>query len=163
MEDIVKSLGFLCLGSRFRRIGERLQADTQEIIDELGIAIQAAQYPFLAAIDQAGPLTIGALAQAVGITQPGATRTVSQLQDLGYVDMQVSPDDQRRRMVSLTPKGRALIEHSRRAVWPRVEQGVSELCADLSGPILDQLAAIEVGLAEMPLSRRAPAGKEQKS
>ncbi|MGO8658329.1 transcriptional regulator, partial [Rhizobium ruizarguesonis] len=68
VEDVVRTLGFLCMGSRLRRIGERLQADTQQVIDEAGLSIQAGQYPFLAAIDRAGPLTIGELAQAVGIT-----------------------------------------------------------------------------------------------
>jgi hypothetical protein len=63
-EDIIRAFGYLCLGSRFRRIGERLQADTQQIIDASGVAIQAGQYPFLAAIDRAGPLTIGELAEA---------------------------------------------------------------------------------------------------
>ncbi|MEF0939562.1 MarR family winged helix-turn-helix transcriptional regulator [Rhizobium sp. BR 362] len=162
VEDVVKSLGLLCLGSRFRRIGERLQADTQQVMDELGVSLQSAQYPFLAAIDRAGPLTIGELAQAVGITQPGATRTVSQLLELGYVDMQASHADQRRRLVSLTPQGQELVDYSKRAVWPRIEQAVTELCGESSGPILDQLAAIEDGLAEAPLARRGKLHKEQK-
>ncbi|MGO7161526.1 transcriptional regulator, partial [Rhizobium johnstonii] len=34
VEDVVRTLGFLCMGSRLRRIGERLQADTQQVIDE---------------------------------------------------------------------------------------------------------------------------------
>lgn len=160
-EDIVRAMGFLCLGSRFRRIGERLQADTQQIMEELDVSLQSAQYPFLAAIDRAGPLTIGELAQAVGITQPGATRTVSQLLELGYVDMQASTEDQRRRLISLTSKGQELIDYSKKSVWPRIEQAVRELCGDLSGPILQQLAAIEDGLAEAPLKRRGDFGKEQ--
>ena len=162
VEDVVKSLGFLCLGSRFRRIGERLQADTQQVMDELGVSLQSAQYPFLAVVDRAGPLTIGELAQAVGITQPGATRTVSQLLELGYVDMQASPEDQRRRLVSLTAEGQKLVDYSKRSVWPRIEQAVTELCGEISGPILEQLAAIEDGLAEAPLARRGNLGKEQK-
>ncbi|TIX87419.1 MarR family transcriptional regulator [Rhizobium sp. P44RR-XXIV] len=162
VEDIVKSLGLLCLGSRFRRIGERLQADTQQIIEELGVSIQSAQYPFLAAIDGNGPLTIGELAQAVGITQPGATRTISQLLELGYVDMQASAEDQRRRLISLTPKGHDLVAYSKQSVWPRIEQAVAELCGDMSGPILQQLAVIEEGLAEAPLARRGNFQKEQK-
>lgn len=160
-EDIVRAMGFLCLGSRFRRIGERLQADTQQIMEELDVSLQSAQYPFLAAIDRAGPLTIGELAQAVGITQPGATRTVSQLLELGYVDMQASTEDQRRRLISLTSQGQELIDYSKKSVWPRIEQAVRELCGDLSGPILQQLAAIEDGLAEAPLKRRGNLGKEQ--
>ncbi len=162
VEDIVKSLGFLSLGSRFRRIGERLQADTQEIIDELGVSIQAAQYLFLQAIERAGPLTIGELAQAVGITQPGATRTVSQLVELGYVEIHTSTEDQRRRVVSLSSKGKDLVEYSRQTVWPRVERAVSELCGDLNGPLLEQLAYIERGLAAAPLSRRGNIDKAEK-
>jgi DNA-binding MarR family transcriptional regulator len=159
-EDIVKALGYLCLGSRFRRIGERLQADTQQIIEAMGVSIQSAQYPFLAAIDRAGPLTIGELAQAVGITQPGATRTISQLVDLGYIAMQASAEDQRRRLASLTEEGQALVDLSRQTVWPRIEQAVIALCGDLSGSILDQLDAMERGLAETTLAHRAIIDKE---
>ncbi|MFJ6321316.1 MULTISPECIES: MarR family winged helix-turn-helix transcriptional regulator [unclassified Rhizobium] len=163
VEDVVRSLGFLCLGSRLRRIGERLQADTQQIMEECGVSLQAAQYPFLAALDRAGPLTIGELAQAVGITQPGATRTVSQLLETGHVDMQTSPEDQRRRLVSLTSKGQDLVDYSRQSVWPLVEQAVAELCGDFSGPILQHLANIEDGLAAVPLARRVNPNKERKS
>ncbi|MEZ2128782.1 MULTISPECIES: MarR family winged helix-turn-helix transcriptional regulator [unclassified Sinorhizobium] len=154
VEDVVRTLGFLCMGSRLRRIGERLQADTQQIMDQAGIGIQAGQYPFLAAIDRSGPLTIGELAQAVGITQPGATRTVGQLLELGFIDMQPAPEDQRRRLVSLTDKGEDLVEFSKKSVWPRIAAAVADLCGDLDGPILEQLAVIEDGLAETPLARR---------
>ncbi|OOO21416.1 MarR family transcriptional regulator [Rhizobium sophoriradicis] len=155
VEDVVRTLGFLCLGSRLRRIGERLQADTQQVIDEAGVGIQAGQYPFLAAIDRAGPLTIGELAQAVGITQPGVTRTIGQLLELGFVDMQSAPDDQRRRLVSLSDKGQELVDHSKATIWPCVAAAVADLCGDLDGPILEQLAAIEDGLAALPLIRRS--------
>jgi len=155
IEDIVRTSGFLTLGSRLRRIGERLQADTQEIIEQAGLGIQASQFPFVAAIDRTGPLTIGELAQAVGITQPGATRTVGQLLELGFVDMNPAPNDQRRRLVSLTARGQELVDFSRTKVWPRIEAAVADLCGDLDGPILDQLAAIEDGMAKAPLVSRA--------
>ncbi|ABC90918.1 probable transcriptional regulator protein, MarR family [Rhizobium etli CFN 42] len=154
VEDVVRTLGFLCLGSRLRRIGERLQADTQQVIDEAGVGIQAGQYPFLAAIDRAGSLTVGELSQAVGISQPGVTRTIGQLLELGFVNMQPATDDQRRRLVSLSDEGRKLVDHSKMTIWPRVAAAVADLCGDLDGPILEQLAAIEDGLAAAPLIRR---------
>jgi DNA-binding MarR family transcriptional regulator len=160
-QDIVRSLGLLCLGSRFRRIGERLQADTQQIIEGFDMPIQAGQFPFLAAIDSSGPLTIGELADAVGITQPGATRTLAQLIDLGLVEARASDEDQRRKLVSLTPAGRELVEISKREVWPRIEAAVRDLCANLSGPLLEQLGAIEDGLATIPLQRRATSKQEK--
>ena len=155
VEDVVRSFGFLTLGTRMKRIGEKLQADTQRIMDELGAPLQASQYPFLAAIDRLGPLTVGELAEAVGITQPGATRTIAQLVELGMLESEQAPDDQRRRIVSLSKEGRRLVAAAKRDVWPRIREAVADLCGKLDGPLLDQLAAIEDGLAAAPLDRRA--------
>jgi DNA-binding MarR family transcriptional regulator len=154
VEDVVRSFGFLTLGTRLKRIGEKLQADTQRIMDELGAPLQASQYPFLAAVDRLGPLTVGELAEAIGITQPGATRTVAQLVELGMMETEQAPDDQRRRIVSLSREGKRLIAAAKRDVWPRIREAVADLCGDLDGPLLEQLAAIEDGLAAVPLNRR---------
>ncbi|TIP53805.1 MAG: transcriptional regulator [Mesorhizobium sp.] len=134
MEDILRSLGFLCLGSRMKRMGEQLQADTQRVLDRLDLRIQSSQYPLLAALDRLGPLPVG---------------------ELGLVEVNSSDDDQRRRIVSLTGNGKRLVERAKRDIWPSIENAVADLCADLSGPLLDQLAAIEDRLAETPLNRRA--------
>jgi len=160
VEDVVAALGFLCLGTRFKRIGERLQAQTQFLLDELGAGVPTNRYPYLAALDRLGPLTIGDLAQAIGISQPAVTRSLTQLIDLGLVEAGSATDDQRRRIVALSPAGQRLVDVGKRDVWPRVEAAVADLCAELSGPLLDQLAAIESGLAERPLQRRAARGKE---
>jgi len=161
MEDVLRSFGFLCLGSRLKRIGEQLQADTQRLLDGLDVPVQSSQYPLLAALDRLGPLPVGELAQSLGITQPGVTRSVSLLADLGLVEVTQSDGDQRRRMVSLTKSGRRLVDVAKRDVWPRIESAVADLCRDLSGPLLDQLAAIEDGLAAAPLDRRAEEGAAQ--
>ncbi len=161
MEDVLRALGFLCLGSRLKRLGEQLQADTQRLLDGLDVRVQSSQYPLLAALDRLGPLPVGELAQSLGVTQPGVTRSVSLLADLALVDVTQSQDDQRRRMVSLTTSGQRLVDVAKRDVWPQVENAVADLCRDLSGPLLDQLAAIEDGLAATPLYRRVEKGAAQ--
>src|SRR3569623_1744334 len=100
--DIVRDLGHLTLGSRFKRLGDRLQADTQRILDAHGLAIQTGQFTFLAALDRLGPSTIGELADAVGVSQPAATRT------LGPIE--TPPGDQRRRTGALAKRGRELVD-----------------------------------------------------
>lgn len=153
-EDVLRAFGFLCLGSRFRRLGERLQAETQAMIDALGVSIQAGQYPFLAAIDRFGSMTTGELAEVVGITQPGATRTLAQLTELGLVEARAADEDQRRKLMSLTPAGRHLVAFSKQEVWPRVEAAVRDLCGDLPAQLLQQLTVIEEGLASASLLKR---------
>lgn len=154
VEDVVRALGYLCLGTRFRRIGERLQADTQKIIDAYDGPVQPALHPLLAALDRLGPLGIGEIAEALGITQPGATRSVSELAKMGLVAAQAPPDDQRRRVITLTEAGRAAVGQAKTATWPRIGAAVADLCRDLPDGLLAQLAAIEDRLAERPLARR---------
>jgi DNA-binding MarR family transcriptional regulator len=154
VEDVVRSLGLLPLGSRLKRIGERLHGEAQRIMEEMGVPFPAGHYPFLAALDRLGPLAVGDLAVAVGITQPGATRAVGQLTKLGLVKTRPGNDDQRRRVVSLTTRGRDQVGFAKREVWPRIKAAVADLCAGLNGPLLDQLAAIEDGLDDKPLARR---------
>ncbi|MBZ9989590.1 MarR family transcriptional regulator [Mesorhizobium sp. BH1-1-5] len=154
MEDVLRSLGFLCLGSRMKRIGEQLQADTQRVLDRLDVRIQSSQYPLLAALDRLGPLPVGELAQSLGVAQPGVTRSAALLAELGLVEVNPSNDDQRRRIVSLSRNGRRLVDQAKRDIWPSIENAVADLCADLSGPLLGQLSAIEDRLAATPLDRR---------
>lgn len=160
--DIVKDFGYLTLGTRLRRLGEMVQANTQLIMQEHGIDLPAAHYPFLAAIDRNGPLTVGELADVIGISQPGATRTIGQLAEAGFLDLSVSDGDQRRKQVSLTKAGQDLVDYSTRDVWPGVEAAVRDLCANLDGSFLEQVAAIEDGLKHHPLIERMNRNKETK-
>lgn len=155
--DLIRDLGHLALGTRLKRLGERIQAQTQRLLDERGLQIQAAQFPYLAAIDRIGPSTIGELAEVVDVSQPGATRALAQLAEAGYVEITASPDDQRRRSVALTAKGRGLVQAGKQEVWPAIEAAVRDLCGGASGPLLDQIAAIEDGMALRPLALRAAA------
>ena len=41
VEDVVRELGYLTLGSRLKRIGERLQAQAQVLLEEAGISLSA--------------------------------------------------------------------------------------------------------------------------
>ena len=155
-EDIVRQLGYLTLGTRLKRIGERIQADTQQILEANELDLPVAQFPFLAAIDRLGPQTIGELARAIGISQPGATRTVLHLENAGLVAVVPAKADQRRKLIRLTAEGKSIVATGKRDIWPLIEHAVRDLCGELNGPLLEQLAAIEDGLSERPLPRRVP-------
>lgn len=68
--------------------------------------------------------------------------------------MRASPEDGRIRIATLTPAGQDLVARAKAGAWPSVEAAVAEICADLDGPLLDQLAAIESRLAATPLQKR---------
>ena len=155
MEDIVRELGYLTLGSRLKRIGERLQAQAQVLIEEVGVSLPAAQFPLLAALARLGPLSVGELAQAVGVSQPGVTRMLEKLESGGLVKSERARGDRRVRPIALTRSGRQLAARSKAIIWPRIEAAVADACAGSTGPLLTQLAALEDALAAAPLHDRA--------
>ena len=87
VEDIVRKNGLTTLGSRLRRLGERLQSEVQDLFDQSELPIQPFQYPLLLSLNDNGAMEIGQIARALGVTQPGVTRSVAQLTDLGCVEI----------------------------------------------------------------------------
>jgi DNA-binding MarR family transcriptional regulator len=160
-QDIVRSLGHLALGTRLKRIGDRLQSQAQEILEEEGIAYSVAFFPLMVTLDRLGPLPVGDLAQALGVSQPGVTRMVAKLKDDALVTAGPAGPDARFRPIMLTAAGKALVKRSQAAAWKRIERAVAEACARLSGPLLSQLTGLEEALAAKPLRQRV-ARKEGK-
>jgi len=153
--DIVRELGHLTLGTRLKRLGERLQAQTQVLLAEAEIGLPASHCPLLAALDRLGPMSVGELAQSMGISQPGISRMLETLQADGLVASRRPVGDRRLRAIELTKAGRELIARSKRLAWPRVASAVADACAGVPGSLLEQLSALEEALAAAPLHARA--------
>ena len=157
MRDIVKQLGFLALGTRFKRIGESLQAQAQAVLVTNGVNIPAGHFPLLAALDRLGPLGVSELSQAVGVSQPVVSRSLLTLEANGLVESAPVTTDRRVRRIQLSRKGAALVRHAKRAVWPAIEAAVADACKPLKGSLLDQLASLEAALEQRSLLQRAAA------
>jgi DNA-binding MarR family transcriptional regulator len=155
IEDVVKELGYLTLGTRLKRLGERLQAQTQVLLEHANVAIPASHFPLLAALERLGAMNVGELTEALGMSQPGVTRLLDKLEAEGLVRSTQLADDRRVRTIALTKSGRQLISRSQRTVWPMIEAAVADACAGPAQPLLAALAALEDALAAVPLSSRA--------
>jgi DNA-binding MarR family transcriptional regulator len=155
VEDIVKELGYLTLGSRLKRIGERLQAQAEELLEDAGTPLSASHCPVLAALDRLGPLNVGELSQALGISQPGVTRLLEKLQVAGLLRSQPAAADRRVRQILLTRSGRQFVARAKQAAWARIEAAVADACHSLRGPLLVQLTDLEDALADAPLNTRS--------
>jgi DNA-binding MarR family transcriptional regulator len=157
VRDVVAELGFLALGTRFKRIGELLQAQAQALLASNGIDIPAGHFPLLAALDSLGALGVSDLSQAVGVTQPVVSRSLLGLEASGLVEPAPGTADRRVRNIRLSRKGRELVGHAKRTVWPVIEAAVAQACKPLNGSLLQQLSALETALERTPLLQRAAA------
>ena len=158
MKDVVEQMGAAFLGSRLKRLGERMQAGAARITADAGLPVQPSHMQFLAALDGQA-LTIGQLVQAVGISQPGVTRSIGQLVDLGIVQSEQG-EDQRQRTISLTPAGIGVLARARLYVWPQVEEAVHALFGGRADAFVDRVTELGAGLEATPIdvlaSRSSP-------
>ena len=152
--DILAEHGILFLGSRLKRLADRMQADAAEVLERLELEVQPSQVTLLAALDRFGPLSIGEAVEALGTSQPAVTRLVATLVDAGYVTADRGTRDQRSKTLDLTDSGRALVVRIRSTLWPPVRAAAEALTADLSGTFMQQIEGLEANLARRSLTAR---------
>ena len=152
--DPIKKLGLLCLGSRLKRLGERLQQGVQEVIDAYDLPVAAHHYPLMQHLSKVGGRSVNQLATSLGVSQPSITRSVGQLSQARLVQVRIASADGRQRLVSLTPAGRKLLQYSRQLIWPGVEAAVEQCCDGDGTALLKQLEFLEANLTQQKFTRR---------
>jgi DNA-binding MarR family transcriptional regulator len=97
--------------------------------------LPAPQLSALSVIVYAGPLTLGALANAEQVRPPTMTRLVGALEDRGLVTRQPDPDDRRVVRMVATAKGRRILEQGR-------DRRIAAIAGDLARLDASDLAAV---------------------
>lgn len=152
--DILRDLGPLALGSRLKRLSDRLLADAARIHRESEHHLPPGQFPLIAALDRYGPMTVNDAAAALGVSQPAATRAASEAVKCGLVESESPASDRRVRRLSLTDFGAESVARMKFEMWPRMEAAARALTRGASGQLLRDLAVIEDRLAERSLLDR---------
>ncbi|MCX7587760.1 bifunctional helix-turn-helix transcriptional regulator/GNAT family N-acetyltransferase [Phenylobacterium sp. 58.2.17] len=152
--DTLSDLGVMFLGSRLKRLGDRLQTEAAAILQAMDLPVQPAQQPLLAVLRREGPRTVGAVAQHLRISQPTATRALQALIEQGLVEVSKDVRDQRQKLLSLTPAGEALMDRLEHDLWPRVEAAAIALCDGRDQELMNTIAAVEAALDARSLTER---------
>lgn len=152
--DIIADNADTFLGSRMKRLADRMMADAGRIAEAAGLPVQPAHMSVLGTIGQ-GPISVGDLASALGISQPGVTRSVNRLVELGLVATSRQDFDRRLTTLTLTEAGAAVLARARAIVWAPIGAAVREMTGDLAGPLAAQLTALEQRLDAESLWQRS--------
>jgi DNA-binding MarR family transcriptional regulator/N-acetylglutamate synthase-like GNAT family acetyltransferase len=143
--DLINELGPLAFASRLRRLSERLHRDGSRIYEKLGIDFQARWFPLLYLLAGHSPLAVTEIADALRLTHPAVIQTASAMSEAGLIESSKDEEDERRRLLQLTAKGRSTAD-SLKPIWDVIEATTRELL-DHAGPrFLEQLTNLETEL-----------------
>ena len=158
--DILDDLGYLALGSRLKRLAERLQAEAMRTYAELDYPTQPGHFPLMAALDAYGPMTVGEAVDCIGVSQPAITRTQNALINLGFVETRPSSTDQRISLMSLTETGQQLIQSMKQDLWPQVERAARTMCCGPDADLLGNIRQLETAMSVRSLDERVRADRQ---
>jgi DNA-binding MarR family transcriptional regulator len=80
------------------------------------LGLNGATYLYLVVIDVHGSQMQEVFSQELAINKSCVTRSISRLEELGYVEREPDPNDRRAMLVSLTAKGRKIVPQVRKAL-----------------------------------------------
>lgn len=157
MPDYVRERGAAAFGTRLRRLSERLDRDVQAVYRERAVAFEPRWFAIVTALDAQGALTVGDLAERIGVSHAAVSQLRAELVAEGLVRTRPDEADQRRLWIELTPSGRRTVARLA-PLWDAIAQATAALCADAAPHLLDELARLEAALDAQPLKSRIDAG-----
>jgi MarR family transcriptional regulator, organic hydroperoxide resistance regulator len=157
--DFVADKGGAALGARLRRLSAAIDADAARIYAAHGVRFEQRWFGVINQLALFGPSGVRDLAAALGISHASVSETRQSLQKAGLVTSADDPADARRRLLTLSPSGAALVARLR-PLWDAFDDAARELDAEADG-VTAALARLEQALAERPLSERVRSRLEE--
>lgn len=145
MTDVIQQLGALAFASRLKRLSERLQRDVSQIYREQKLEFHARWFPVAYLLAQSSPMSVTTIADALGLTHPAVNQIAAQMARCGLLTSRKDKDDERRRLLSLTSKGRRVVGDLQ-PLWDAVEKCTRRLIREAGYNLLSSIAAIEKAL-----------------
>ena len=150
--------GTLLLASRMRKISEAMYAGVDAVYREQGVDLSSSCFAVLFLLRDGGRLGISELARDLGQSHPAVSQMSRKLIRAQVVREWPDPRDDRRRLLSLSPKGVALMRRLV-PVWNAISAAVEEIKATL--PLSEALTSVDQALTERSFSQRINAHLHQ--
>ncbi len=140
-DEIFFELG---IGTRMRRLYERMSADADRIYEEAGINIRVSHFYVIYALSVRGSMPISEIARLAGFSHSAVSQTVKRLIGQGIVET-TATEDGRQKLVNLTAAGETLVKDVQ-PFWKGLEASVLEAQGEAGVNLLAALDGLESAL-----------------
>ncbi len=154
MSDKISKLLYLAGATRFKRISEKLYNDGDKVYSQFGIDFKASWFSiYYTLINSESPLTVQELSREIGFTHITVKNVVRELEKAGIAKIKANPKDGRSKLISLTPKGKALYDKLS-PIWKLFALSLEQLLTGGHPDCINILNRIDNEMERKPLSER---------
>ena len=136
------TLGCLSLGSRLKRLSDRMYKDVASIYQQQGVELNPTYFPLFNLLHQHGPLSVTQAAEILNVSHPAISKIAVKMQREELLYKTPDPDDERRYFLALDKKSLQLLTK----IDPILREMRSQLDTIINTqqhPILDSLTEFE--------------------
>ena len=151
--DLIKELGPLALGSRLRRLSERLMRDISRVYDAQQVEFEPRWFAVTYLLKQEGAMNVTAIARALGLTHPAINQIADAMVRQGLLIGNKRKTDERQRVLSLTLKAKEMVKQLT-PVWEEIEAANRELLRTAGKDLLTMVSRIEKELDKTDMYQR---------
>lgn len=143
--DLLKELGPMALGSRLKRLSDRLMQDGIKIYQQCALDFEPKWFPVFHYLSERGPSSVTDIARGIGITHPSVNQIAQEMLQRGYIAAYKDPRDKRRRVLALSAHGKAEREKLTQ-VWADIGGALEGLIRETGVDFLTQVESLERSL-----------------
>lgn len=155
------TVGKLAIGSRLRLLSEKITEDAAQIFKLYNIDMQPKWFPVFYVLSTEGASTVTAIAKEIGHSHPSVSKIIAEMSKKGYVKEKNDKADGRRNMVSLSPKGKEIVEKIQDQ-YKDVNNAVEDLSANTRNDLWQAIGEWEFLLEQKSLLRRVQEQKKER-
>lgn len=151
LQDFAIELGCLGFTMRIKRLSDALMHDGKRMYKELGLDIEPNWYLIFRLLQKEQKLSVMEIADRIRLSHPSVISLTNKMIKSGYLASMQCPEDQRKRLLSLTEKAYNRLPDFER-VWAAGEKGIIKTIEGTAA--LEALAVMEMRFGEKGFKQR---------
>ena len=151
-QNIINELGALAIGTRMRRLYDTLSKDAAKIYEDHELQFDIKYFTLFYLISRRKRIGIMDIAEELSLTHPAIIHLAKELEKKGYIESVSAPNDNRKRMLQLSAKGKKSLPAFEK-VWEKIDRLNKQLFEEQQ-QLLQTLDAIEQLLEEKSYYKR---------
>jgi DNA-binding MarR family transcriptional regulator len=151
--SVIDDLGILAIATRMQRLAERMRKDGLLIYKAHGIDFEPKWFPVVYTLHLKSAMSVVELANEIGYSHPSTISLLKELEKLKLIRSAKDKTDERKRLLQLTDKGKALITQME-PVWQVMIAATTQLI-DTPNNLMKAMEEVEQQLEIQSFYQRA--------
>lgn len=153
MTNVIDESGILAISTRLQRLSDQLRKDGLQIYKSNGIDFEPKWFPVIYTLHLKPVLSVVEIALEIGYSHPSTISLLKELEKQKLIRSKKDKADERKRLILLTEKGKALV-NDMQPVWHKMVIALTDL-TNTKNNLMKAIEEVELQMKSFSFLERA--------